>query len=63
MSLYVVRKAALDDLAQRAAKNYPASRSLQARWLRSVRWLRSRGLWVLDRDSRAPDWKASCEIK
>ncbi len=62
MSLYMVRKAALDDLAQRAARAYPASRSLQAKWLRSVRWLRKRNLWVLDRGTASPKWIASDEV-
>jgi hypothetical protein len=55
MSLYVVRKAALDDLAQRAARAYPASRSLQARWLKAVKFLRRRptgSIWIMDTPTR-----------
>ena len=62
MGLYAVKSAALDELTQRAARAYPASRSLQAKWLRSVRWLRKRNLWVLDRDSKPPKWIASDEV-
>lgn len=62
MGLYAVKAAALDDLAQRAARAYPGSRSLQAKWIRSVRWLRKRNLWVLDRQSVAPRWIASDEV-
>lgn len=51
MGLYEVKRAALDDLTQRAARAYPASRSLQARWLKAVKFLRRRptgSIWIMD---------------
>lgn len=35
-------------LLRRAVRNYPGSRHNQRAWLRSVAYLRQRGLWLLD---------------
>ena len=48
----------------RAAAVYPQSEHLAAQWLAAVRWMQSRpggSVWCLDRESRAPRWRAAME--
>lgn len=48
----------------RAAAVYPQSEHLAAKWLAAVRYMQSRpggSVWCLDRESRAPRWRASME--
>lgn len=48
----------------RAAAVYPQSEYLAAKWLAAVRYMQSRpggSVWCLDRESRAPRWRASME--
>ena len=48
----------------RAAAVYPQSEHLAAKWLAAVRYMQSRpggSVWCLDRESRAPKWRASME--
>lgn len=48
----------------RAATVYPQSERLAAQWLAAVHWMQSRpggSVWLLDRESRAPQWRASIE--
>ena len=48
----------------RAAAVYPQSEYLAAKWLAAVRYMQSRpggSVWCLDRESRAPRWRASTE--
>lgn len=43
------------DLRKRATQLYP-NQVLATKWVRAVIYLRRRGLWVLDRGSKAPTW-------
>lgn len=48
----------------RAAVVYPQSEHLAAQWLAAVRWMQGRpggSVWCLDRESRAPRWRAAIE--
>jgi hypothetical protein len=48
----------------RAAAVYPQSEHLAAQWLAAVRWMQGRpggSRWVLDKEARAPRWRASIE--
>jgi len=48
----------------RAAAVYPQSEYLAAQWLAAVRYMQSRpggSVWCLDRESRAPRWRAAME--
>lgn len=40
--------AVVDLLMSRSAWAHPTSRSHRQKWLRAARYLRARGLWVLD---------------
>jgi hypothetical protein len=48
MSVYAFRAAAADQLLQMALAAHPHSRSHQAKWIRSIRYLRRRRLWIRD---------------
>ena len=54
MSVYAFRAAAADHLLQMALTAHPYSRSHQAKWIRAVRFLRRRKLWI--RDGAKPAW-------
>lgn len=48
----------------RAAAVYPQSERLAAKWLAAVRWMQGRpggSVWCLDKEARAPRWRASME--
>jgi hypothetical protein len=51
-----------DPLVEMAQRAQPLSRTHRAKWLKAVKFLRKRNLWVLDKDARAPQWRASEEI-
>lgn len=40
--------AVVDLLLQRATWAHPTSKSHRQKWLRAARYLRSRGIWILD---------------
>jgi hypothetical protein len=61
--VYAIRRVDAIALRQLAVQAHPHSRAHQAKWLRAIRWLRQRNRWVLDRTAKAPDWKASQEIR
>jgi hypothetical protein len=44
--------------ADRAARMYPDSPLLQAKWLDACTWMQDRriSLWVMDREAKRPDW-------
>lgn len=50
-----------DPLVEMAQRAQPLSRTHRAKWLKAVKWLRRRNLWVLDANARAPKWRASQE--
>jgi hypothetical protein len=48
MTLFAFKTAAADHLLQMAIAAHPASRSHQAKWIRAIRYLRRRRLWIRD---------------
>ena len=60
---YAIRRVDAVTLRQLAVQAHPHNRGHQAKYLRAIRWLRQKNLWVLDRTAPAPDWKASQEIR
>ena len=48
-NVYALRRIDAISLRQMAVAAHPANRRHQARWIRAIRFLRSRDLWILDR--------------
>lgn len=47
-------------LTKRARALYE-NRTLAARWVLAVRWLRARGKWIADPNTPPPDWAKGVE--
>jgi hypothetical protein len=48
MTLFALRAAAADHLLQMAIAAHPHNRNHQAKWIRAIRYLRRRRLWIRD---------------
>lgn len=43
-----IERGNVDPLVAQAIRSHPANRSHRAKWIRAIRYLRRRQLWVLD---------------